>query len=283
MSLFRTLRFSIDEAAEHPDILFDIHRRRLDLVIVDGVLPTETCARVTTALERNAADWPWTLQETLDTRASQFRLIGESLTPYAGNPDGPTLSHYYAEAASFRTLCRDLFAGDPDFESTIERAFSLLAGGRAVELPAGVDPGTSYTPATIRNLPPGCEIPVHVGDYFYSTPGYRHLGTLVELHDQLSYFVPLQNAEGGGELVVYGAEWGKDDAPAMTRELRANWDDGREPWPCEVFVPAPGQLLVFNGGRFYHRVNRVRGERSRWTIGGFLGFSPDGGSVRYWS
>jgi hypothetical protein len=283
MSPFRTLRISLDEAPGHADLLFDIHQRRFDLVIVDGVLRPETCSRVTAALERNLATWPWTLQETLNAKASQFRLIGESLTPYAGNPEGPTLEHYYAQSASFRTICRDLFAGDPDFESTIERAFSLLGGGRGVELPTGVDPGTRYTPATIRNLPPGCEIPVHVGDYFYSTPGYRHLATLVELHDQLSYFVPLQNAESGGDLVVYHAEWGKDEAPAMTRELRANWDDGHEPWPCEVFAPRPGQLLVFNGGRFYHRVNRVRGERARWTIGGFLGFSPDGRTIRYWS
>jgi hypothetical protein len=183
----------------------------------------------------------------------------------------------------FRRVCRTLFEGGDDFEPTVERAFGELAGGRSVVLPEGPAPGNRYTPATIRALPPGCEIPLHVGNYFLETPAYSDLAQRVDLEDQLSYFIPLQNPDQGGELIVYRLEWGQA-APEQTREGRGNFDDlGSEPWPFERFAPGVGDLLLFNGGRFYHRVTRVAGSRLRWTIGGFLSFSPDGTRVLYWS
>ena len=283
MGSFRTVEIAPSEASEFADLLFSIQKGQIDLAIVRGVIAPSECARVVSLLERDLNAWSWTLQETLDPEAPQFRLIGESLTPYAGHPEGPSLSHYFDEATHFRALCRELFGASFDFERRLEDLWGALGGGRAVELPAGLLPAARYTPATLRHLPPGCEIPVHVGNYFLTTPAYRHLATLVDLEDQLSYFIPLQNADRGGALVVYHAEWGKVEAPEMTRALRANWDDGGAPWPEERFAPAPGDLLVFNGGRYYHRVSRVAGERARWTIGGFVGFSPDGKTVRYWS
>lgn len=282
-SLFQTRQFHIDAAPDHADVLRAIHDRALDLVIIEGVFSPHHCQLVATQLDAQPSRFPFTLQETLNAEQTQFRLIGESLTPYAGHPEGPELSHYFRTAAEFRGHCRSLFGSATDFEATVEAAFASTGGGRAVELPAGPEAGTTYTPATLRELRPSCEIPLHVGDYFFSTPGYEHLGKSVVLHDQLSYFVPLQNAEQGGELVVYRAEWGKDEAPEMVREKRANWDDLDASWESERFTPPVGALLVFNGGRFYHRVSRVRGTRARWTIGGFLAFAPDDRTIRYWS
>jgi len=49
------------------------------------------------------------------------------------------------------------------------------------------------------------------------------------------------------------------------------------------FRPGPGDLLVFDGGRYYHRVSPGAGAHPRRTIGGFLAFAKDGRSLRYWS
>jgi hypothetical protein len=225
-------------------------------------------------------DWPFTLQESPRPADPQFRLIGESLTPYAGHPNGPDLAHYFAEAGVVRRIVGELL---PGFEARVDSLFASMSGGRTVELPPGDQPGTHYAPSTIRHLPPGTEIPVHVGNYFRSTPAYRHLGTLVDLADQLSWFVTLQTPTAGGALVVFDAEYGKDEAPPMRRADRADWDVLGDRWSSRPFRPEAGDLLVFNGGRYYHRVSRIDGPRARWTIGGFAGFSPDGNALRYWS
>ena len=283
-ALFKTAYLPLSDVAAHADAIRAIHVGELDLLILSGVFSTETCARVVERLEAPGAGFKWTPQESLNPKQKQFYLLGESLTPYAGHPEGPDPDHYFDEAARFEATCRALFAGqpDPDFTARLEQTFARMSGGRAIAVPAGSRPGSRYTPATIRSLPPGCEIPVHVGNYFLTTPACRHLATLVDLKDQLSFFIPLQTPEGGGELVVFRKEWGTD-VPEMTRDARGGWDERGDPWPAQSFTPKTGELLLFNGGRFYHRVSRVTGARNRWTIGGFASLSTDGSLVYYWS
>ena len=57
-----------------------------------------------------------------------------------------------------------------------------MASGRDVAVPT--TSGRFYTPATIRDLQPGHEIPVHCGDFFLGTSGYRDLSQLVAVDDQ---------------------------------------------------------------------------------------------------
>lgn len=284
---FRAFTVPVTALGDFKDALHDIHVGKLDLLIVEGVLDPSTCAAVVRQLEDPANQFAWTMQEHRDPRRKQFYLLGESLTPYVGHPEGPDMAHYFAEAASFREVCARLFAGqhEPDFEAHISKVFARMGGGRAIRVPDGEQPNTRYHGATIRALPVGCEIPVHVGNYFLTTPAYRHLATIVDLKDQLSYFVPLQVPDAGGELVVYRTEWGQD-VPAMTRDARGGWDQTDEAgdrWPAQRFAPGAGALLLFNGGRFYHRVSTAQGSRARWTIGGFASFSADGSTVYFWS
>ncbi len=283
-SPFKFIQTPVTALARVKDAMNDIYERRLDVLIVKGVFPPALMKRVVARLEQPGAAYEWTLQEDGDPSHKQFYLLGESLTPYAQHPDGPDLDHYFDTATRFRKECRALF-GKADYEARIEQVFRKLSGGRPVKIPPA--PGRrSYTPATIRALPAGCEIPVHVGNYFTGTPAYRHLQTLVTLEDQLSYFVVMQKPEKGGDLVVYTLEYPDDAAPPQTREARAGWDDSDagDAWDSAPFSPGVGDLLLFDGGRYYHRVSRVAGKETRWTIGGFIGFAQGGRkSVYYWS
>jgi hypothetical protein len=47
--------------------------------------------------------------------------------------------------------------------------------------------------------------------------------------------------------------------------------------------PRAGDLLVFDGGRYFHRVAKVKGSRIRYTIGGFMMFDQPGETLLYWS
>ena len=45
----------------------------------------------------------------------------------------------------------------------------------------------------------------------------------------------------------------------------------------------PEDMFIFDGGRCFHRVSKVVGERPRYTIGGFLGFSQTHDQLYCWS
>ena len=275
---FRTLDLQASDLSSHPDLLHQICRREVDLAIVRGAFPAAPLAAAAQQVAGRPDTFDWTPQEHRDPNVSQMVLAGESLTPYVGHPSGPDLEHYLRTAARFRTGCRELLG---DFEGTLEALFRKLSGGREVSVPRYTD-GRYYHPATIRWLPVGCRIPLHVGNYFTKTPAYAHLSSLISLEDQLSYFMPLAVAEGGGELVVYSLEWGD---PALPKKADGRWDEAKviATYPSESFAPGVGDLLVFNGGRYYHLVSTVEGNNPRCTIGGFLGFSRDMSQTFYWS
>ena len=55
------------------------------------------------------------------------------------------------------------------------------------------------------------------------------------------------------------------------------------PVPGLVVDPNPGDLVVFGGGRRFHRVEPIGGETPRITYGGFAASSKDGDEVNCWA
>ena len=271
------------ELAAHAGAVDDLYAQRIQGLIVRGLIPPEELGRVVDRLERGAHQLPCAPFPGHEHRADPPHVLGRAIVSTE-----PDLVRYFEEAASFRLGCRALFAGAVDFEERIEGALSALAGGRQVRLPP------SYTPATIRVLPEGHEIGVHVGNGFLRLPQARQLGALIDPVDQLSYFVPLTTPERGGALVVYGLEWA-DVAPYLPEPTAGprghSYDASATPdaealielYPKIVLQPGPGDLILFDGGRYYHRISRVGGPRPRRTIGGFAALSRDHRSLYYWS
>ena len=214
-------------------------------------------------------------------RSPRPYTLGSSLI---GNP--PDSRDYFARAPGFRSACRRLFAGFPDFEERLETILGELGGAVPVTVAPGPEPDTTYTPATIRVLPPSHEIPLHVGNYFLSMPHSRHLSTLLDTHTQLSYFVTLSAPDAGGELIIYSLQFG-DTAAAVSHRSSgygASEDLSEiDTVPSVAVTPRTGDLLVFDGGRYYHRVAPVSGVGIRRTIGGFAGFTKDLQAILYWS
>ncbi len=266
--------------AASPDALRELlDGERVGFVLRD-VFPRDALAAAVARLERPDADLEWTPQQHWDVTSHQFVLLGESLTPYADHPDGPDPDHYFAAAERFRRDAARVF-GDFDFEAALVDVMGPLAGGRPVRNARGPD-GRGYVPATVRRLPSGTAIPLHCGDFFLETGGYEHLRSVLDLTGQLSWFVPLQTAEAGGELMVTDLSWHDQDVPRLEEGF---WDApaihaSRE---CTPVVPGVGDMVVFDGGRWFHHVTPVRGARTRWTVGGFLGFDRNRDVVLYWN
>ena len=137
-------------------------------------------------------------------------------------------------------------------------------------------------PGTIRVLPEGGSIGTHCGNEASTRASYKHLNTLVDRNDQISFFVTLQAPEGGGELEVYSLQFQHID--------KANFERGHTVtdhliplYEAKKYRPQAGDLLIFDGGRYFHQVLKVEGPKTRWTMGGFMMFSQDDSTLYYWS
>lgn len=273
------LTFDLKDAERYSDVLRQIYRYEVCGIIVRGVYSREDMARIVAAVGAGAAR----RIPTVDARPSDEAKAVDAGTEHAhvvgrGLESTPDLPTYLKSASAFRQEISELFEREqvPPFEETVSAAFRRLAGGRSVESPKA-DDGRQYIPGTLRIFPPGSEIPTHCGNVMLRRPGYKDFSTRVDTLDQLSYFLTVQDATDGGELAVYEAQYLAHEVPdgpeSLGRVAQSRWT---------AYRPGPGDLLIFDGGRYFHRVTVVGGSRTRITMGGFLMFDRSGETIFYW-
>ena len=146
-----------------------------------------------------------------------------------------------------------------------------------VRCPHGV--GGTYTPVTIRRLQPGQEVALHSEHDHW--PSMDELRALADTSTQLSCYTTLQTCEAGGEILLYHRP-----PPGQMPTVEGRDTDAvhaaLSPFGYTELLPRSGDLIVFGGGRYNHRVRPVvRGER--WTMGGFLAPRRDGDGYLVWS
>jgi hypothetical protein len=270
----RTVDF--DRLDELENCLDAFARRELDGLIIRQVYPAAAMREVGARVSRHEP--PFYIFPPLASaeEARKYRhLYGITLVA------ARSLTEYFRVAKSFRLDCRELFRDHADYEARVSHIFSVLSGGRAVTTPLNAD-GEIYMPATIRVLPPGAGIELHCDNNLSHHPTYAHLKTVCDVANQLAYFLTIDAPDEGGELVVYRRRWeAEDDAPSeyvMSKsELMVEDRESR------ALKPRPGDMILFAGGRIYHRVTDSGGARARQTIGGFVAHALDGGALHYWS
>lgn len=284
--LFHFLFIDAADVVRYPMLVEDIIAKKLDGVIIRNLFDSETISRLKGRLARNEVPFVKRVFNGFDDGPNAPYTLGRAIV--SADPD---LVEYFETAKNTRENLRNLFDGDVAFEQRIAEVFSALSNGRPVSVPPGPEEGQTYAPATIRFLPEGRDIGIHVGNSFLRLAQAKHLSTLVDVGDQLSYFVTINAPDTGGELVVYGLEW-DDVASKFPAEIGPNemvYDRSGvmirlvELCDKEAYKPGDGDLLIFDGGRYYHRVSHIGGPNARCTLGGFLALSKDKKQVCYWS
>jgi hypothetical protein len=266
----RMLEIDITDLVNYPDALRDIYDERLHGMIIRNVYPKDFMAQVVQRLEAQETQFP-----RVDfPERFKAHFLGRAL-------DGAELPEYFRDAALFRESVQQLFAGGTPYETRLEQVFGAMAGGRKVELPMNPQ-GEAYTPGTIRVLPEGGSIGTHCGNEASTRPSYTHLNTVVDRHDQISFFITLQAPDAGGELEVYSLQFSHVDKRNFERGHTVV-DHLLSLYEAKKYRPQAGDLLIFDGGRYFHQVLKVEGPHTRWTIGGFMMFSNDGQTLHYWS
>lgn len=279
----RLLEISAADAARHPDALHTMFDNQMDGLLLRGLFTPELMARVSRRIDGGMV--PRRIMGDQAHLAQPPYTIGQAIVGMADE-----LDDYFADAALQSARIRTLFTGRVDFEATIAATLSALSGGLPVEVATGAQ-GQPCPSATIRVLPEGAEIGAHVDNSFLHMARAHHLHRLVDTRGQLSYIVPLSVPEAGGELRVYALEWAAARLfmPAVARNSANVWLEGSEvfevvnQFESSVFAPGVGDLLVFDGGRHFHRVSKVVGPVPRRTIGGFLALSKAHDRVHVWS
>jgi hypothetical protein len=272
------LQIDVSEVGRYPDALHDMACKKTRVgLIVRNLFDRETMDHVAAQLTQAGMLSEIFLSPVAAMQGLTYRPPDLFGRPIVGAGD---LSQYFTFARVFREKCQVLF-GQPHFEERVQWVFSQLSGGRAVSVPTNAL-GETYSPATVRVLPDGHEIKLHVGNDFLRMKEAEHLNSLVDTHaDQLSYFMPISVPESGGELIVYTRKW-REDEPTHTLNYQLP-DEFVEGVPSLPVAPRPGDLLMFNGGRYLHRVSMVHGPTPRRTIGGFMALTRDGQQDYFWS
>lgn len=273
----RAVELNATECNMMPDALHRIFRGALDVLVIRGAFSPVAMGEVVDTLAHGGHDFFLTPQEIPDLRTEQIIVYGDGIQPNFVEGNGPPIDRYLGHASQWRSACRDLFKNGMDYEARMNEIFTAMSGGRSVRVPTYSD-GRSYCPSTIRRVPPGHAVPFHVGNYFLYLDGYKHLSTVIELRDQISFFTTMSPSEAGGDIEVYELRF--DDPRA--RGINSYGTDQHTPFAFQAFPMRAGDLFIFDGGRFWHRVSEVRGPRPRWTIGGFCGFGIDDRMIYYW-
>ncbi len=262
----------VSELGRHPDALRQMYAGSLGGLVIKNVYSPDRMARVVEQLAVEATNYP----RTSFPARFKAHFYGRCL-----DGSDPALGEYLRDAERFRAETLAVFGDGAPFEARIEEMLRALAGGRDVRLPRHTD-GRAYTPATIRIVLEGGQIGTHCGNEAATRPAYSHLNTLIDPTDQISYFLTLQAPLQGGELIVYSLKWSDIDESRIVGG-RTQVEDLLRDAEWMAVAPSAGDLLIFDGGRYFHRVAMVVGERIRWTIGGFVMFARPGDIVHYWS
>ncbi len=231
------------------------------------------------------------LAPTPPSRQFDLRCFGETVPErpdpkYAGFSYGlpltnstANLAYYFGAAAEVRATIRAIF-GDYDFEGAFQRVLGAISG-LPMELAPGPE-GAHYAPMTIRCLKQGATLTIHRGNEFLGWASNHDLVQRIDTRDQISFFTPLQRPPKGGGLLVYPGYFPPHEREALELLSPEAFSEADERLGGILLEPDVGDLIVFDGGRYLHRVTRVEGA-DRWTIGGFLSPSKQWDKVHYWS
>ncbi|MEH2459478.1 2OG-Fe(II)-dependent halogenase WelO5 family protein [Nostoc sp.] len=111
---------------------------------------------------------------------------------------------------------------------------------------------------------------------------YDNLKRILDLKTVISYFIVIDKAEQGGELILYHLL--REETPEELRHipyLHPLRDAYLENFPQEVVDANVGDMVIFNSSKIWHRVLKIQGRNNRITVGGFLAKSKNENRIFY--
>ena len=260
------------------DTLSSVIDADVSIIRIRNVFAETDVARAADRLQASDIQPNWT-SPNHGMKGGEIRTIGAAATPSFTSFSGPTRSEYQESVPGHEAVTKKVF--DPCSPTTVlTDLFSDLFAGKPAETPV-FNSGIPWLPFNYRALDEGHQIYPH-HDNHYRLPIYDAFPSQLDQSVILSWFVLLQGAERGGELVVYGL-WGSDPDPPILPTRFLDTDVLESDYKRCVVPMNVGDVVLFNSGRHVHRVSTVQPARSRLTMGGFATVNQDRTKAAFWS
>ena len=175
------------------------------------------------------------------------------------------------------------------FKNRIQEFFERYSGSIQAKVPKVLKSNRPGAYGTFRFFMPKMGgLFVHCG-YFFQEEHAIYFDTVEEMDKevQFSFFMMLQYPENGGNLTIYDMLWPEVNGKDIFENNEYVLDKNKKRVYLEDVKtfsvrPEPGDILIFNGGPIWHRVEEIEGTKPRVSFGGFINFSKDGKELFYW-
>ena len=264
-NFFRTVVVDATSLGANRDLIRRLRREEFECIIVRNVYRAEECA----LLRRRLEDADHALPRTSFPPPFRSHFLGMNL-----NLASADLTGYFKMEPVFRQRLKDLFSGMTHLETRITGILSLLDGCRRYRAVPGPQPGQHHMFTTLRQHLPGGFIPQHFDNEQEFRASYREITPQV-VSDIFSFVLAFSQAEAGGALEVFNVRHGG----RRFRMVDGEEDASRlniEGLESVSFRLAPGEMILFNSGRYLHRLTPVIGATTRWTACSFMADGREG-------
>ena len=252
----RFIEFEYNTIAQHSGLLSQLWNDQLDGIILREVISPSVISSFLSLLSKPITN---------------FRVLASQLDD---------LDKYYSDAADYNLNLPAIWGDDnktwPQFFSDILQVLY----GRAAYVPYFADDKCCAS-STVRIISNGNELTTHCGNQFaYNSSKFEDLNAISLLDNQVSYFLLLQVPSEGGELTIFDAKWSNRFQYSNQNNDFIHSIESRDSIKLDLRA---GDLLIFQGGQIYHRVERAQGAIPRITLGGFITPSLDKQKLYFWS
>ena len=277
---FRFIEVPFTEIDQNGYLVRQLRNGELDGFITKGVFSLDEVAQMKAFLETMPSEeyMPTPSGKIFPAPFATITDAEERLNNYYQNLQ--LLDNYKASVPAVKNL-----------SDKLDAYFRGVATDFQVSIPVNKIKDKPVAPGTFRLFYPGMGgLHVHCGLLFQAQSMFYYslLENDIDMDEQLSYFVVLQQSEEGGELTIYDMLWDK----VKRKEAPENNDFVIDEAGNHIYLenvrnfavkPQPGDILVFSGGPIWHRVEDIKGQSPRITFGGFLNFSNNDKELFYWS
>ena len=267
---FKTANGTIKNTQEIGEALL---KEEITGIVIENFLTKKECEAIVNAFNEIELSEKTIVNEgfhTLPLSFAQFTQLKDS--------GKMSTKEYVKKAHEFRVKT-PLMCGI-NLEQRLIEQFKDLFPEKTCDLMWNSECKNHLIPFNFRELKPGFgELVTHCENLFFSEfPSFfSWLNKHNVNNNRFSFFITLQNTELGGELCCYNLSWNTVRERVDFKTLRDI--HGRtivlKDAEADLFKikPKVGSLLLFNGGNIWHRVEKVMGEKSRITVGGFVSSS----------
>jgi hypothetical protein len=269
--LYKIIYVHPEELNAFPEGIGDIYHGKLDGIVIRGFLSNSEIERV-----KRLAD---SINEKLHMEVPYGSVIGFPL-----NAAKEDRSQYFEKAIELKRACLDVFGFDIDQRLT--NSFQQLSKSTKVTVP--IEEGNAYNSSTFRIMRSGGGgLRAHTGNEFleiHQDGAMAWLKKHAAVFNSMSYFLLISKPDSQGELTLYDLKW-SDSKTKKVKGFKGNDRDDTvfESMKKQVVEMEEGDLVVFAGGRIWHNVTNIEGQKSRYTFGGFMAFDKDLQELWFWS